>query len=70
MIAPLPKAKWPHAGRSPLHRARRWVAATLLPHGGRDDKTRPIAPWKAWLFAGWVVGVVLTYAGYMLGLIR
>jgi hypothetical protein len=67
MIAPLQTdPKRPTQSNSPhLAAARAAVAAVLL----RDAQPPAvsIAVWKAWLFVGWIVFVIVTYALYMSG---
>jgi len=52
-----------------VRRARRLVASTFL-HGQADpaDRAPPVAAWKSWLLAAWVVAVTLLYSAAMLGL--
>ena len=52
-----------------LRRARRIVALTFFARDRQSGETTPpIAAWRAWLFAGWVVLVSGAYFARMLGL--
>lgn len=69
MIAPL-RLPDPSAAEETcrLREARRVVAAALL--GGPSDaadRPKPVAAWKAWLFAAWVVIATGAYLAAMLG---
>lgn len=70
MIAPLEQTDADRAEtRRRLRLARRFVASTFLdrrPEPGESGP--PIAAWKAWAFAGWVVAVAVVYFATMLGL--
>jgi hypothetical protein len=70
MIAPLEQADAERAEtRQRLRLARRFVASTFLGHRSEPgENAPPIAAWKAWAFAGWVVTVVVVYFATMLGL--
>ena len=60
MIAPYQKTKDPSS--SSMHRARRMVASMLLTDEAESRKAGARIPgWKAWLFAAWVVVVVVVY---------
>ena len=51
-----------------MRRAHRLVAKTFLHTSETDSKSAtPVAGWKAWLFAGWVVVAVATYLIVVLG---
>ncbi len=68
MIAPLrlPDPWVPEKVRV-LRKARRIVAAMLLDPPPLSVPEQPkIAAWKAWLFAGWVLSVVVIYLWAML----
>jgi len=53
-----------------VRRARRLVASTFLQRQGDSaDSAPPVAAWKAWLLAAWVVAVTLLYFAGMLGLL-
>ena len=55
---------------SGLQRARGLLATTLLPHESRhSDSTPPIARWKAWLFAGWLVAIAAWGIVWTLGVL-
>jgi hypothetical protein len=46
------------------------VASTFLdPRSEPGENAPPVAAWKAWAFAGWVVAVAVVYFATMLGLV-
>jgi len=69
MIAPLRETETATLEtRQRLHRARQLIASTLLrPDPYPEESARPVAPWRAWLFAAWVVVVTAVYLAYMAG---
>ncbi len=67
MIAPIQKTRR-RRRRTGIHYARELVAASLLKKRTYPDDNSPrIAPWKAWLLTGWIVGVTAVYGAYMIG---
>ena len=51
-----------------VRRARRLVASSLLEQESHPAcSTPPVATWKAWLFAAWVVVVTGFYFAHMFG---
>ncbi len=69
MVAPIPRTDDPSRSRRHRH-AHHWVAGTLLrPRAGRAMSGPPVAAWKAWLFAGWVIAATSVYAATMTGLL-
>jgi hypothetical protein len=70
MIAPLKSSHSAGSERSRgLREAHRWVASTFLPdRSSSKDRAPRVAPWKAWVFAVWVVVVTVVYFMNLLGL--
>jgi len=69
MIAPLGRTDSERAKRRRrLHGAHRLVASVLLAHASEPtENAPPVAAWRAWLFAGWVLLVTGVYSAAMLG---
>ncbi|MGA2616970.1 MAG: hypothetical protein ABSF26_05115 [Thermoguttaceae bacterium] len=53
-----PRRRRPSAS---LVRARRLVAAALLPSGGRRPASLPAIRWRAWTWAGWILLAAAAY---------
>jgi len=69
MIAPIQRTE-PTPQTPAMHRARRLVASQLLPENAdAPDASPPIPRWRAWLFTGWIVTVVVIYLAVMAALI-
>ncbi|MFH1264837.1 MAG: hypothetical protein ABIK89_03875 [Planctomycetota bacterium] len=69
MIAPLGRSNPKAVGRRRrMHGAHRLVVSTLLEQGSKPiENAPPVAAWRAWTFAGWVVIVTGVYLATMLG---
>lgn len=69
MIAPIqPPDPWVPEKLRLLRKARRIVAAMLLaPPKPKPPPACHLAPWKQWLFVGWVVVVSAAYVWTMFG---
>lgn len=69
MIAPLGRGNPKTARRRRrMHGAHHLVASTLLEQGSEpNEHALPVAAWRAWAFAGWVVVVSGVYLATMLG---
>jgi hypothetical protein len=59
----------PSAPSPALVRARRLVADMLLTPPASADDAASVPGWKAWLFAAWVVTVVVVYCAHVAGVI-
>lgn len=68
MIAPIHMPDpWAPEKVRVLRKARRIVAAMLFgPPTPTTAEPPPLAAWKGWLFAAWVVGVTAVYVWAML----
>lgn len=68
MIAPIRQSDPDSsAARQRMRRARQVVASTLLQTRRKPVvQAPPIAAWQGWLFAAWVLVVVVAYFGSML----
>lgn len=62
MIAPLREIDKPKPTGGLAH-ARRYVASVFFTEAESRPRPAPLAPWKAWLWAGWAS---LAAAGYVL----